>query len=375
MFYLVLFIVCSFLFAIAEVAYPKDKRMFYLVSYISIFLLSLFAGLRDVSIGTDTTFYGVDVFKSAAKSKSPIADAFIDISWIEPLFFLLNRFASYFGGFSVALFFIMFVQLVFAFHGLKRYMNKVPLWVLMLAYVLLFYNLTLNLMRQGIALAFVLYCLKYVDRKKLFMLLLMSILGFLWHKTSAVAFIFLFYLYFFNRFTANQQQRIILVSIPLVILIIVFFLNIFDSFVQTYEMLAHYRNYGGETGNYESGISTIEIGSRFLLLCFLIYVWWNRLAPQKRINVFFLILFLDTATKFLSLYTFNASRLSIYFAVIEIPYLFMIVNSYRLRKEWGFFLNIIIMLSFTFMTYWETVHYGHGETYPYVSKILNLTLY
>lgn len=376
MFYFTIFIISAFIFKHAQDAYDCDNKiLFYMLSYISIIWLSFWAGCRDISIGTDTLIYGLDVYTDANKSITPLSDAFEDITWIEPLFFLLNKLASYFGGFGFALFLIMFVQLAFAFHGLKFYIKKVPIWLSMLAYVLLFYNITLNLMRQGIAIAFVLFCCKYVEERKLHLLIIMSIAGFFWHKTSAVAFLFLLFLYFF--YSRNEKSQIILLiaSIPIVLIGVMYFLVMLDYLIDVFEILYHYDNYGGENEMMEASLSTIEIGSRFLMILLVASLWSFKILPNSYFYIFYLLMLFDLSCKFMGIYTYNVTRLSYYFMALEIPYLFMILNAKIISEDRRMIMNSVILLSFMFMVFWLNFLKGDGETYPYVSDILSLTLY
>ena len=376
MFYLFIFLVSAALFLLAQNAYENENyKTFYGLSYSAIIWLSFWAGCRDVTIGTDTIIYGLDVYADAYHSTTPVFDAFEDITWIEPLFFLLNKLASYFGGFGFALFLIMFVQLTFAFHGLKHFIEKVPIWLSMLAYVLLFYNLTLNLMRQGIAIAFVLYCYKYIEQRKIHWLLIMSVVGFFWHKTSTVGFLFLIFLYFFYGKSNKTQLVMLFTAIPLIFIVLIYFLPLLEYLTESYEVLSHYSNYGGENDEMEASLSTIEIGSRLLMITLVAFIWSFKVLPNEYFYIFTLLIILDLSCKFLGVYTYNVTRLSYYFNALEIPFLFKILNADKISSYHRTIMNSAILLSFGFMLLWLSFLKGDNETYPYVSKILQLTLY
>lgn len=278
MFYLLLFIISAFLFYRAEKAYPRNRFKFYSLSFISLILLAFFAGCRAETIGTDTIFYGIDVFKDAAKSKTPFTDAFEDISWIEPFYFIVNWLGSCLGGFGFTLFLIMFVQLLFAFWGMKYFMYRAPLWAMMLAYELSFYNLTLNIMRQGIAIAFLLYSYRYVEKKQCGKLLLMAILGFFWHKSSIVAFFVLFALLYYKRLNEEKQKIFMICVIPACIVGVICFLSLLQYSIQIMPILGQYSAYGFGSESFESGLSTIDVGSRLMIIILAAYFYNHRLS-------------------------------------------------------------------------------------------------
>ena len=376
MFYFFLFFVSTVLFIHAERAYPTSHRLFYVLSYVAIFWLAFWAGYRDISVGTDTTFYGVDLFSVASVSENPIHEAFFDpYKEIEPFFFLLNNFASKIGGIHMALFFVMLVQLMFAFHGLKYFMSYVPLWIMMLAYVVIFYILTLNLMRQGIAVAIGLYAIRFVEQRKLLPLVLTGIFAFFWHNTSVVFFSFLLILYAY-RWNDETTQRIVLAfAIPLSFWAIFSFQDALVFFLGYSEDLMHYASYAGVDTEHESFLNTIDIVSRIILLIVVGFLHKKETAPISCFYVLYLVLFVDLASRFLGVFTAYATRIAYYFVAIEIPYLFWIINSEKLNIQQRNLFVLSLLLLFSFMTIRENFYFGLNETYPYVFSLLDLTLY
>lgn len=375
MFYLILFLLSSALFAIAQPFYKRKKKKFYIYSYVAIFLLALVAGLRSKKIGTDVIFYEVQVFKDASTSIHPIKDAFMSLEWIEPFFFLLNYVASWFGDINFALFLIMFIQTVFVFYGMKYFMNRAPLWAMMLAYDFAFYNLTLNLMRQGIVMALVLFSYRYVEKRQLKMLSIMAVISFFWHKSSAAAFVLLFLLYFYRGLGEKYQRLLLIMVIPISILLVTQFLGIFQELSTYISILTYYDNYTGNSGSFETGLSTIDVGTRIMLVVLVLFFRKKKVLDQMNFNTLLILLIIDLASRFLGLYTYFATRIAYYMAILEIPYVLIMLNSRRYKKSLRRACNCILLFGYAFASYWENIHFGNNATYPYISDILHVTLY
>jgi hypothetical protein len=377
MFYFFLFFISTLFLLHAEKAYANNHRLFVVLSLISLVWLSFWAGGRDLSIGTDTTFYGVDVFNVASASEKPIEDAFLNpYMEIEPFFFLLNYLASKVGGIGFALFLIMFIQLLFAFYGLKNFMSSVPLWMMMLAYILIFYILSLNLMRQGIAVSIGLYALRYIEKRKFLPLLLIGIFAFYWHKTSVVFFAFLLLLYFYRYASVFMQRILLLIVIPLSLLSIFSFMDILLFIADYVEEMGHFILYADTTNSkHDAFLNTVDIVSRVLLIALVFALHQKRTTYSQYYYVLYLILFVDLASRFLGQYTAYATRIAYYFVAVEIPYLFMIINSSQINVQQRRIITIALLLLFSFMTVRENFYYGLNETYPYVFRWLGMTLY
>lgn len=351
---------------------------FYVLSYLAIFLLALVAGCRDNTIGTDIRVYEEDVFRTASQSTSPITDAFKNFYWIEPFFFILNHIASLFGGLGTALFLIMFVQTLFVFYGMKFYMNRAPLWTLMLAYDFIFFNLTLNLMRQGIAVAFILLSYQYVEKRNFTKLLLMAILGFFWHKSSAVAFVILFGIYFFVGKSEKTQKKLLLILIPSCFFAIATLSVVMQSLIEIIPIFNRYSAYtetikGG--GGFDSGFSTINIGSILLLAGLVFFIYINKVATSRQFYILLIFLIMDLSSQFMGVYTGYATRFALYFTIVEIPLLFEVLYSNKVRNSTRIILSDAILLCFGLMSFWINIHLKHNETYPFVLRIFDITLY
>ncbi len=152
-----------------------------------IILPALLAGVRHYSIGTDVLVYGKPVFERAVSSGS-LQDLIIRYSDIEPGFvflaFIVSRFTS---NLQVFLFIISFLIGSLVYLSLFRKRETCSIFMGESIYLLLVYNLSLNIMRQAIAIAFVVLGITYLMEKKNFVFFLIVLIACMFHKSAIVS--------------------------------------------------------------------------------------------------------------------------------------------------------------------------------------------
>lgn len=165
------------------------------ITYIAIGILlpCIIAALRDVSVGSDVTYYVVPFFERAVSSGSfssytRMFGVGSDIAYLV-LNYIVSRFTDDIGWlfFSYELIIILFV-----FLGLWRFKDRARPWYSMLFYYLFFYNMTLSTVRQSIACAISFYAISVLlterfTRKSWIKAGVFTIIAFLFHATAVVS--------------------------------------------------------------------------------------------------------------------------------------------------------------------------------------------
>ena len=168
-----IYFVCFIASAIAAYFANKtsDRKRFLLLSVISVLITILLAGLRDYEVGIDTINYLSKkrywLGAISAESLGAYMKYYMGIGYGEPLFALLCGFvAQTFGNYSVFLLLVHAIIVSGVYIGAYRFRKIAnPAFVLLLFY-LVFYNHSLNIMRQYMAMAIVFAALADVPRKK-----------------------------------------------------------------------------------------------------------------------------------------------------------------------------------------------------------------
>lgn len=171
----------------------KNKIMFYIFSAVSIAVVVLLAGLRDFSIGIDTENYMTRaLYWDGAIKSATLTDyiyKYIISGYGEPFFALMiGIIAQFTGNFKVFLTLAHLVIITCVYIGafrLRKHIN--PEWVLIVFYFF-FFNHSLNIIRQYMAMAIVFAFFADILEKKYIRFCLIILLALQFHTISVVAF-------------------------------------------------------------------------------------------------------------------------------------------------------------------------------------------
>ncbi len=329
---------------------------------VALLIPSVLAGLRDYSIGTDISVYGNIWFQNAIQSK----DIFTYLKWasssdIGIVYAILNYIVSVFTTDPHWFYFTLsFITIGFTYKTAIDNKDLVNVPFSMLVYYLLFYNQSLNLLRQSLAMVFVACTFKYLRTKNLGMIGLFSVLAVLTHS-SAIIVVAIIATYF----SVNSNYKTIAkISIIAASFISVLFLN------QLIELLVHLKFL---TSRYESYLSVYQRGGgyvRLFLLC-IPYLLLMITCNKKNQNVHRSLTYYLIMATFLSFLAFRMtylSRIAYYFdifLIITIPFIDM--NSNLKIRIKSIELNRIILIIMVF-AYWVYVYVytNSGNTIPYI---------
>lgn len=376
--YLFVFIVSIFSTYLAEKFIKgKSKILFLFFSVIAVLFPSLLAGFRDVGIGTDTLVYVESVWKQVVPMNS-LHDLIRSYNQerfdVEFIYLLINYVASRFGHGIFNIFFLTnFIVILFIYLSAYDNRKRAPMWLIMFMFLFGFYNLSLNLVRQFIAVAISVYCVKYIEQKSWWKILLSLILLKFTHSTA------IFYVVFVGIYLLSLLQYklkpLILITISIGASVFFLFLDYILLFAVASGLLP------AKYAAYESGDAILSIWSlvlyNVLLLLILVfsYVFYRRNKQIKTqlmaysYSKFYGIIILLTAL--MSQYAF---RLSYYFFMvcdcIFIPRALVLLK--KKSKKWYYLSLFVTLFLVVFIWYIYYVRNNSAETYPYKSRILGI---
>ena len=170
----------------------KNKIWFYVFSAISIAVVVLLAGLRDFSIGIDTENYMTKkLYWDGAIKSATLVDYIYDYiitGYGEPFFALLIGIVAQFtGDFSFFLTIAHGIIITCIYVGafrLRKHIN--PEWVLIIFYFL-FFNHSLNGIRQYVAMAIIFAFLADLVQEKVLRFCIVVFCAMLFHTTALIA--------------------------------------------------------------------------------------------------------------------------------------------------------------------------------------------
>ena len=290
MIYLVAFSL-SVLFAFFANKY--SGKLFFLFSFFSILVMVLFSGLRSYTVGIDVHNYYTQTWywPNAISADSVIGYLKGYISYgaqgfREYIFALfLGAVAQFTGNFRVFLFLAHLIIITCVYIGAFRQKKHVnPVFVLLLFY-LLFYNHSLNIIRQYMALSIVFAFLADIEQKRFVRYTIVTIFASLIHTSSILSLgvLFIYFVLYGKSKRINPQPGIRKLFL---VLCLVFLVLGFEPFCR---ILIEFNILGDKYRYYFSG-SSIQHGTIvtvFLLLEILaVFFFRNQLQKNKYFDFF-----------------------------------------------------------------------------------------
>ena len=374
--YLVGFAASTALIALGE---KKKAKHFILLSALALLIPCLISALRASNIGTDTTVYLKPLTHSAIQADN-IVDFFRSYwyySWrnvyvkdYEIGFSLLVYLSAKSTNSMVAVQFVVSAFIVIPIYAtLTRNRKTIPVWLGMLVFYLFFFNSTLNMMRQWIAMSFLLLAFQFLIEKKWGLTFLLSLCAMTFHLSSVIA--LLVYVFFWllhlvrNKEFAMGNFRISGKMLVVCLISAVCFLALLnlDLVIKLMEMVGFTR-----FSNYLAGdqmrILPGQILFRLPLILFFALNWkdFRRFTPH---SAFYMgMLLMDVVVSQLISVDVYSFRIGYYFTIyllLGIPMLYSSIHSPVKRSIY----TTLLVSYLVFYWYYNHVLFLRHQTYPY----------
>lgn len=170
--YISIFLISTTLACCSEQLYRKNKReLGAIVAIIMVVSISIFAGARSTSVGTDTEYYLVNHFNWAQGYKNQFPE-FLKYMYkyeeVDVLYIVLVYICSIgFGNVHVLMFALSLITNTFMYLALIQKREQISVSTGWFIYCFILYNTTLNIMRQSCAIAILTYSIVAYDQKKI----------------------------------------------------------------------------------------------------------------------------------------------------------------------------------------------------------------
>lgn len=367
MIYLFVFIVSIFIAAIS--CCDKNKTVHFLGLLSSMFPLCMLAWGRDLTIGIDVLAYPQ---QSLLYTKGVhVSDFFSFDGLIEPGYLFLAWLVNLYDGQLSTLLLLTQIIITLCFYiGFYRIRHYVPIWLSIMLYCFLFYNMGLNMMRQSLGMAVVFLGFTFllpelgfvndkVKRQNLIKFLVFVIIAFCFHKSAAVSAILIPIFYYRNL----KINLICIIGIGVAFLMYSSLLSSISSLQGLGKLEAY-----SENGNFKAAFSVSEF---ILRICFLYALFVSRSKFGSAYSSIMTVFVIEFMLNLFQLKSAFFGRIGYYNYILYIPYI-----SYAILNEKGRIENNILafsILSFVVFYWWFVFIYSNaGETYPYTSKIFEI---
>ena len=208
--YYCVFLVALLFFRKADKTIDDKKIKYYILS--GVVVLSLFAGLRNSAVGTDTAATVVGRFERV-KYFNSLSNLMSRRDFIkEPIYWIISYFIRKVTNSSrVFLFIIQFLTV--GPIALLAYENRkvLPVSIMMTVYMMLFYQLSFNIIRQSVAAAILLLAYSKLEKKAYIPAIILSILCCLFHNSGFIGVGLILFVFLLTHIKRTSVRGIILV--------------------------------------------------------------------------------------------------------------------------------------------------------------------
>lgn len=353
----------------------RKKRKVNLWVVFAILIPSILAGARDISVGTDTSIYGIPFFTYALSRnfKNYMLTAGGDPLWLVCVYGISRITTNVFWE----LFLIEFIILFFTYKALKQYDLGKYTWIGFLVFHLMFYSFTLNLMRQFVCLSIILYSFKFIKQCKFKVYFVICCILVFIQKTAIVA-ITLYPIY--HLVTGNYEEGflkhikilnkkfifkgIIITGTCLVVIFASNWIVLISNLTGLFSSQVEYMH-----GGYDF---IWHILIYLLPLCVLMLVFEKYVIPYNHdFEFFILVLIIFTILWQLQGISRESYRMGFYFGyflVISIPAL---IKEIKRKSNRRIVLCALLFLMTAFYIDYFVIQL-YNETYPYTSTLLGI---
>lgn len=359
--YLFIFSVTTIFIYLSERKWNKNKSIYaYILGMTAVIILSVFAGIRNYDVGTDMDFYILPFFYRAQMYSTNFHNLWIaNTENVEIMFLVLEYIsANLFHSPHFVMFALSFLTNIFVYMGIIKQRGNMSITFAWLTYCLIYFNTSLNLMRQSVSVAILFYLfsdLKSLNWKKV---IFFSAFAGLFHISGLIGiFFYVTYLMICQRKLIGGLRQILFllflllpVIIPIAIRIIISlgFLN------QRYNIYI------------DSQTDTAVGNLIFRLICLASYalLCYRTKSNDKSQNYFLLY-----AGMMNTFFVINNSlifiRLRAYFEIFSLIYIPAGLRVYSKKNSTRILVSVLTVTIMTVYWYYLNVFLNSGETYPY----------
>ena len=355
--YVITFIVALFFVHRAQLNDNKVFVVLYLL--MGAIIPSFVAGVRDLSIGVDINVYAVPCY-DLANSTNFEEYTVLTARW-GVLYPLLIYLGNLMGSLSWGLGFVEFFVCLNVLIALYIQKRKMSITVGYFIFLFMFYNMSLNLMRQSMALSCCVLAFSLIIKSRYKTALIPLLLGFGSHSSMVIFALLLFEFYLFViRSKKNIYIKVFYLGLPL---LVIFYQVILRQAIGLGFLSDHYEAYGEGSKTYFSFTNTF---SQLCLLILLRLVLGKNDETMKKYGVFSsLVIYTSFVLTTLSTVSVWAFRAAYYFEISYIILFPIIIKASHKNDLKKLFYIFVVILWF-----YDKIINGVDGTYPYSSNVL-----
>lgn len=325
--------------------------------WITILIPSITAGIR-LNVGTDYNLYQKGFQQIINNETTRYEDFEIGYKFVNKLVAFCN------GNFHWVMFIMSFFTILFIYKALYNERKNIRLSYGMMTYMFLFYQTSLNIVRQSLAISICIYALTCIYTKSVKRYILYIILASLFHKSALICLPVVFIKVIFE----DIKYKYIRYIVYTLLLLLVFNKNIIGTIV-LYIFNSHY--YAGYF------LRETDKGGNILLylikiLPFIMFGLYKikYINNSKSISLYFNLMICGYILGMLGCFSLTqVQRVAFYFTYLIILLVPFILKNIQGKKY--LFFKITLVSFVIFIWYFDFFYKGYSQTVPYNSIICN----
>lgn len=374
--YLILFFIVIIFTNHAEKLLKKNKKgRAIVVIGLTIFIISFFAAIRNDEVGKDINAYVIPPFEWAKKLdfKTFLISGNLEKGYMTYIYLCTHIFKDYhfiLFGFQLIVSLIMFI------YAYKQ-RNEMSISLVVLTYLLLFFNDTLTMMRQSIAFSLILLSIIRLKEKKYVNMMGLYILAILFHTTAVIAAVIYIILLTNSTNKINKKSKNIL-NITLIVAFgigLLFYNKLLYIFTFNIPILpSKFWAYMSSSYYNMDSVTVSKSMLVFKLIWIFIAFCMSKIQNQNKDEIKECLIFLciDLGIFFVSFKLPPVMRIGYYFSYPALLYIIPhITDIFKKDKYNRVCVNLLIFFVLISFWYFTNILNGEGgETYPYKSDII-----
>lgn len=363
MIYFVTYVISAVL---CELGFKKNERAAIFVIAAALFLPAFLAGVRDDTIGTDRLVYGDALFEDVLNSQDLFHLDDVWTGWIEPGYIYLNVLVGrIYPSVNFFYFVLSFIQGACVLATLKVLNIRKYAGFAYAAYLFLFFQPSLNALRQSISVSVSLLCVAFIIKNKKIPAVISFLFAMSFHNSAVIVLLIPFIVFILMKKHSKKMY------VFLAFAILGFFAYggiLVDTFAPILNMEASRYNHYFEASDV-TGFSNTEMAFA-LFQGFFIFLNHKKFRGNSLTLNFFV--FASIACIPLSqILMFGGDyigRLIVLFNWLMIPMYAIVLRLSENRKI------TVAGLSFYLVSFWyyHFIYMGWNQTFPYTSEILGI---
>ncbi len=339
----------------------KSKLSKVIILLLACLPLSLLAGLRD-GVGTDYNSY-CNAFNFI--KQNTVFDG-IQYSGAEPLFVVIVKAISLINPSNEFIFFgIEFLTLYLVIISLSKFQNDLSMPIAFAIYYLSFFHMSLNIVRQLLALSIIFYGIYYLINKKYMVYVAITLCASFIHTSSVLCLSFLIIPFLFRFYKKDKSLKKNLwfshFLFYLGIALSPFFIGRFISLILTIPAFSRYAHRVVETSEVSIGIGTIAYV--VILIIPVIVVAFKQIERNERFTFLQNLFIMYLPISFIGYFVTWASRVNLYPLIIIVIFIPMVIR--KLKGNAKILLSGYYIVVFIGMYTYDILLRNLNETFPY----------